>query len=271
MYIGIDTGGTKTLLAVLNDDGIITEEIKFATPDDYQEYLKQLSQKAKLIKTQDFKAGGLAIPATIIDRQSGIGKKYGNLAWLETPILRDVEKIFNCPFVLENDAKLAALSEAMLLKDSFQRVLYVTVSTGIGYGLVVNGKIDPNIGDGGGRTMLLENNGRLMPWEDFASGRAIVEKYGKKAEDIHDNTIWQKISADLAKGFIELIAICEPEVIVVGGGVGNYFERFETYLTKYIKDDSIPLIDMPVLMKAQRPDQAVVYGCYDLAKQVYGN
>jgi predicted NBD/HSP70 family sugar kinase len=203
------------------------------------------------------------MPATSIDREHGIGKAFGNLPWINAPIQHDVTAILKCPIVVENDAKLAALSEAMLLKDRFKTVLYVTVSTGIGYGLVKSGVIDTTVGDGGGRTILLEHNGKMMPWEDFASGR--------KAMDIKDEPTWKKISSDLAKGFIELIAVTQPEVIVIGGGVGNYFDRFSKFLKDDIDKYAIPIIDMPLLIEAKRPDEAVVYGCYDLAKQVYSN
>lgn len=270
MYVGIDIGGTKTLVAVLSDDGVITEELKFPTPLSYDDFLKDLKSTLNKLNTKDFKAGGLAMPATVMDRDNGIGVSYGNLPWRNVPVQHDVEAILNCPLVIENDAKMAALSEAMLLKDEFKSVLYVTVSTGIGYGLVKNCEIDENVGDGGGRVIMLEHDGQMMPWEEFASGHAIVKRYGKKAKDIKDSGTWKRISSDLAKGLIHLIAIAEPEVIVFGGSVGNYFERFNKFLEEDIKSYAIPLIDMPKLIKAQRPDEVVVYGCYDLAKQRFG-
>jgi predicted NBD/HSP70 family sugar kinase len=171
--------------------------------------------------------------------------------------------------VVENDAKLAALSESRLLKDKYSVVLYITVSTGIGIGLVVDGKIDTNVGDGGGRALLLEHKGKMMSWEDFASGRAIVERYGKKAADITDEGTWRAIARDLAKGFIQLIAMLEPEVIVIGGSVGVYFDKYGKLLTEEIKKYHVPLLSMPVIKQAGRPEEAVVYGCYDLASQGY--
>ena len=271
MYIAIDVGGTKTLLAVLSDEGVIVEELKFPTPKTYEEFLSDLKTNLENLKNTDFKAGGLAVPASSLDRAHGIGRSYGNLPWRDTPIQHDLEQMMSCPFVVENDAKLAGLSEAMLLKTEFSRVMYVTVSTGIGYGLVVDCVIDPNLGDGGGRTILLDHDGKLTPWEDFASGKAIVERYGKKAKDINDEETWKRISADLAKGLIELIAITEPEAIVIGGSVGNYFEKFGNLLKADLDAYAIPLLAMPKLLKAQRPDEAVVFGCYDLAKQVYSS
>jgi glucokinase len=269
MYVGIDIGGTKTLVAVLNAHGVITEHAKFPTSKNYEEFLELLSSTLATFKTRDFRAGGVGMPVTVFDRKHGRGVSFGNLPWRNVPVQHDIERICDCPIVIENDAKLAALSEAMLLKGTYRKVLYVTVSTGIGIGLVVNGVIDTNIGDGGGRAILLDHKGKITSWEDFASGRAIVERYGKKAMDITDEATWKQISRDLAKGFIELIAIMQPEVIVIGGSVGTYFDRYGDLLAKEIEKYHMPLLTLPKLRKAERPEEAVVYGCYDLAKLTY--
>jgi predicted NBD/HSP70 family sugar kinase len=269
MYVGVDIGGTKTLVAVLDKRGVIVEHNKFPTPHDYGEFLENLTKVIAAFKIKDFAAGGVGIPGPSFDREHGIGVRLGNLPWRNVPILQDAEDICHCPIAVENDAKLAALSEAMLLKDTYKKVLYVTVSTGIGIALVVDGVIDTSIGDGGGRTILLEHDGKIMPWEDFASGRAIVERYGKRASEITDEATWKAICRDLAKGFIHLIALMQPEVIVIGGGVGTYFNRYGKILQAEIENYNIPLIQLPVLVEAQRPEEAVVYGCYDLAKQTF--
>jgi predicted NBD/HSP70 family sugar kinase len=271
MYIGVDVGGTKVLVTVLNEHGVITERKKIPTNRDYALFLKDVQATLADFKVKDFAAGAVGIPVTTFDRGHGIGINFSNLPWRNVPIQQDLEKILNCPVAIENDAKLAALSEAMMIKDNYKKVLYVTISTGIGIGLVVNGVIDTAVGDGGGRTILLEHEGKIMPWEDFAGGRAIVARYGKKAEDITDEVIWKAISKDLAKGFIHLIAILQPEIIVIGGSVGTYFSRYGELLKAEIKKYEIPLIKLPALVEAQRPEEAVVYGCYDLAKQTFGH
>jgi glucokinase len=271
MYVAIDIGGTKTLVAVLNNEGVIVEQIRFLTDKKYQDFLNELKKTIPRLEHKDFIAGGIGLPATRLDRKHGKAFNFSNLPWEDVNILEDIKDITNCPMVIENDAKMAALSESMLLKDKYKEVLYVTISTGIGFGLVLNGKIDTSIGDGGGKTILLEYKDRLMPWEEFASGHAIYKKYGKKAKDIKDEKTWREISHELAKGFIHLIAIMQPEVIVIGGGVGNYFNRFSHFLRDDIEKYKIPLIKMPVIIEAQRPDEAVIYGCYDLAKQYYPN
>lgn len=270
MYVGVDIGGTKVLVAVLDEHGQITEQARFPTPQNYDEFLETLAQTVDKFKTVEYVAGGVGMPATMIDRHEGRGLTFSNLAWRDVPIQTDLERLLHCPVALENDAKLGALSEYMMLKDEFQKVLYVTVSTGIGIGLVEYGKIDTAIGDAGGRTMYIEHDGKLVSWESVISGKAIVERFGKKAMDITDAATWKIIAHDLSRGLIELIALCEPEVIIIGGSVGTYFTRFGAFLDTELKKFETPLVKAPVLRGAARPEEAVIYGCYDLARQVYG-
>ena len=72
MYLGVDVGGTKTLVAVLNGDGVIKQSLKFPTPKKYDDFLKGISETLAGFKTQDFKAGGIGVPGTI-DRKHGRG------------------------------------------------------------------------------------------------------------------------------------------------------------------------------------------------------
>jgi glucokinase len=266
MYIGIDIGGTKTLVTALTNDGVIKEAVKFPTPQDYSEFLAELSATIKGLETKEFQGGTVAVPGHI-DRKRGILVKLGNLPWENIPIVHDVHAITHCPMLAENDAKLAGLSEALLLKERHQRVLYITISTGIGIGMVINHQLDPSIGDGGGRTMLFEQDGKYVPWETFGSGGAIVRTYGKMASEINDHATWKKIVKTFVPGFIQLIATLNPDVIVIGGGAGHYLDKFHDFLVEDLKRFETPLLTIPPILAAQRPDEAVAYGCYDYAKQ----
>lgn len=269
MYAAIDIGGSKTLAASLDDNGVIVQQIRFETPKDYDEFLIQLRGAFAEIETKNFLAAGVGAPGSI-DRKHGRGISFGNLGWRDIPLAADVEHILRCPVVIENDAKLAALSEAMLIKDKYSKVLYITVSTGIGLGLVVNQVIDTSFGDGGGRTMLVEHNDKLVPWESFASGHAIVERFGKMAKDIDDQKTWHIIARDLSVGFLELIALTQADIVVIGGSVGTHFKKYEKLLVAELRKYETPLFLIPPIIGAARPEEAVVYGGYDLAKSVYG-
>ncbi|HYH35884.1 MAG TPA: ROK family protein [Candidatus Saccharimonadales bacterium] len=267
MYLGIDIGGTKTLAAVFNDQGEVTEKVRFPTDQDYSKFLGNLERNLADLSVKDFEYCGVGMPASVLDRSRGQGISFGNLPWRNVPMRNDVADLSGCPAVIENDTKLAGLSEATLLKDTYRRVLYVTVSTGVGFAFVADGAIDTNFGDAGGRSLLLEHDGRMMPWEDFASGRAIVERFGKKASEITDDTTWRQISHDLAQGLIMLIPTVQPEVIVVGGSVGTHFEKYGGLLAEELAKYELPLVPLPGLIGARRPEEAVIYGCYELIKQ----
>lgn len=269
MYVGVDIGGTKTLVTTLDDHGVILERIRFLTPPIYEDFIETLRTTAHSLQSQDFHAGCIGAPGKI-DRAHGVGKDFGNLKWHNVSIQADAEQIFRCPMLLENDANLGGLSESMLLPPD-KRVLYITISTGIGTGFIDHQHIAPELADSEGGHMLLPYRGKRVIWESFASGRAILKRFGKKAVDITDSASWQRIAHDLALGFIELIAIAQPDIIVIGGGVGAYYERFEPFLLKELERFKTPLVALPIIRKAARPEDAVIYGCYDLAHMTYGN
>ena len=206
MYLGVDVGGTKTLVAVFDKTGTILESVKIPTSQRYVTFLKELEEILAGFEHKDFLAAGVAIPASRMNRDEGIGVSFSNLKWRNVPIQTDVEKLANCPVVVENDAKMASLSEA-LLRENYRKVLYVTISTGIGYGMTVDGQIASQNSDGGGAGMSAEYRGKGGTWESFASGRAISERYGKRVADITEERTWRRIAHDLARGFEELMAI----------------------------------------------------------------
>lgn len=269
MYLAIDVGGTKTLVAVLNEHGVIKEKIKFPTPENYKDFLKQIKTSITEFNCQDYKAAGVGIPVSLFDRKRGVAINFSNLPWKNVSVAKDLRPILGCPTVVENDAKLAALSESRLLKDRYNKVLYVTISTGIGFGLIVDNQIDPNIGDDGGASLLIEHQGKTIPWEKFASGQAIYKKYGKKASEIEDQATWKTISRNIARGLITLLSITEPDIIVIGGGVGTHFKKYGDLLQAEVKKFDLPLLRIPPIIGAQRPEDAVIYGCYDYAKEKY--
>jgi glucokinase len=266
MYLAVDIGGTKTLLAAFDGDGHVVASFKFPTPEVYDDFLLGLEANLPNLGEHDYQAAGVAVPG-LLDRQHGRVIALGNLPWRNENIDADIEKIVHCPVKIENDAKLAGLSEAMIVKDEFKRVLYLTFSTGIGVALINDGVIDTKVGDMGGDGMLMEHHEKILPWEDFASGKAIVEKYGKRASEIDDPEIWRAIVKDMAIGIIDLIAVLQPEVIIIGGGVGANFIKFGDLLTERLKTYETPMMSIPPLRPAVRPEEAVVYGCYEIARR----
>lgn len=270
MWLAIDIGGTKTLIAAFDVHGNAKKELKFPTPQNYDEFLKELALHIPELGIEDFKSAGVAVPG-ILDRERGRVLALGNLSWKNEPIEADLERLCGCPVIIENDAKLAGLYEAKNVMKDFKRVVYITISTGIGIALIVNGVIDSNVGDRGGKGILLEHEGKIMPWENFASGKAIVKKYGKRASDITDIQDWKEIVRTFSIGILDVTAVLEPQIVIIGGGVGAHFDKFGKLLVEESKKYETPMEPIPPIIGAKRPEEAVIYGCYELAKDTYGH
>jgi predicted NBD/HSP70 family sugar kinase len=268
MYLGIDIGGTKTLVASLDKHGVINASVKLPTPKTYTEFLKELAVCVAKISTKKLTAAGVAAPGRI-DRKKGVATNFGNLPWHDVPLQRDVQKLLDCPVVLENDANLAGLAEANLIPQ-YACVLYVTISTGIGTGIITDRIIDPEFADSEGGHIMLEHQGKIQMWEHFASGQAIVRRFGKRASEINDQKTWKIIMHDVGLGLYDLIAFIQPDAVVLGGGVLGSYKKFEHLLKAELASYETPLTPIPPILQAQRPDEAVIYGCYHLAKSTYG-
>ena len=265
MILAIDIGGTKTLIAPCDDQGKPIEEIKFPTPQKYTDFKKEFAANVATITT-DYNLVVAAAPGKI-DRQKGIAIAFGNLPWKNVPLKQDLEKLTGKKVLLENDANLAALAATHSIQPLPHKSLYVTISTGIGTGFVVDGVLDPEFLDSEGGHMLIAYNGKLTDWEHIASGKAIVAKYGKRAADIDDPKLWNDIAKDFAIGIIDLAAVFDPDIVLIGGGVGTHFHKYEKFLKQHVKELLPPLVDMPKIVAAPNPEEAVIYGCVILAKQ----
>lgn len=269
MYLGIDVGASKTLLAVFSNNGEILKEHKFLTPQKYSDFLSELKNAIGQFKDDQISACCCAIPA-IIDRTEGIGLEFGSLIWENVPIVKDLESLLpGIRVAVENDTKLAGLSEALNHKE-YKKVVYITISTGIGSALIINGKIDFDVVDSELGNMILEHDGKLQKWQEFASGKALKRRYGKLASEIEDPKIWSQYADDLVVGFEATLAAFQPQLVIVGGGVGAHFDKFGQLLTDRLNKLNNKMVKIPPIIKARRPEEAVIYGCYDFIRQSLG-
>lgn len=262
-------GGTKTLVAAVKNNGEIITQNKFPTPQDYNEFIKELCDNITNITDQKPDIISMAIPG-IIDREAGVIKMLGNLPWKNKPIVANISKntgINN--IVIENDANLAGLSEAHNLDNLNQRVMYVTFSTGVGTGFVVDGILVKELLDAEGGHMIFEHDGKMMDWEEFASGRAIVDKYNKRASELEDPKAWQEIAKNMSIGIVNNSAVFMANTVVIGGSVGTYFDKYGKMLREEVnKLVSLTLmIPSPKIVGAKNAEEAVVLGAIIYARQ----
>lgn len=262
MILTVDTGGTKTLLAVFDQAGRPTGETRFPTPRDPDEYIAKLSEAIHdnyLDKGMKFEAVAIAVPGIV---KNNIAVWCGNLGWRNFDIAAQLKDYLKCPVWLENDANLAGLAETRALKKQPEASLYVTVSTGIGTGIIVGGRILEGLAQAEGGHMPVEYDGRVREWENFASGRAIKATYHKYARDIVDPKVWHQIADKISRGFLVIIPLLQPDVIIIGGSIGTYFDRYASQLEAILQHHLPDHIPLPAIRQAAHPEEAVIYGGY---------
>ncbi len=262
MLIAVDTGGTKTLIASFDDKGVLGAQIKFETPKDPSKYIQTL--KDTLVENyfgKDIKAIIIATPGVIKDNVVLWGG--GNLSWKNLDIGSELKGVLGkAPIFVENDANLAGLGETRMQKTDIKLSLYVTVSTGIGSGIITDGYINPALKDSEAGHALVEYDGIVREWESFASGKAIYNVYGKYARDITSIRVWNQIADRISRGFLAIIPILQPDIVIIGGSIGTYFDKFGKQLQAILKEKLPAHIPCPAFTQAKYPELAVIYGCY---------
>ncbi len=266
MYIVVDIGGTKTLVVAFSEEGVVLRESKKPTSHIFDTFINDLCEHLEEV------AGGvtpraiaIAAPGKI-DPKTEVLIRFGNLDWQNVDIKKQVAKKYDCPISIDNDANIGALNEARRgAATDYNEVLYITISTGIGTGIIIDGRIDPALADSEGGQMHFRHNDKLVRWEHFASGKAFFERYGKMGAEIEDPNIWNEWSEDVSLGLGSLLAVIGPDVVVIGGSMGVHLHKYRDQLLKHLEAVRSPLIDIPPIIAATDPDNAVINGCYVLA------
>jgi glucokinase len=187
---------------------------------------------------------GVGAPGAV-NSQKGILPRSPNLpGWAGIPICRIFKKKFKLPVCIANDANAAALGEAVFgVGKNLKNFMYVTVSTGVGGGIVVNGRLYEGAGfvagEVGHMSVVPEGKkcrcGRRGCLEAYASGTAIGKAYGKAtgkrvagakevgvaaySGDRRAIKSYEEAAYYLGIGLANLINVLNPEGIIIGGGV----------------------------------------------------
>jgi predicted NBD/HSP70 family sugar kinase len=270
MLVTVDTGGTKTLIARFAQDGSLGEVIKFPTPTKQSDYVDQLRETLqKNYGDEPVEAIVVALPGII---KEGVALWCENLGWKDFRAHQALTGVLgNTPILIENDANLAGLAETRILDPMPVSSLYVTISTGIGTGVITNGRIDPGLRYSEGGRSLVEFDGIVREWESFASGKAIYATYGKYARDITSVNTWRQIADRISRGFLAIVPMVQPDTIIIGGSIGTYFNHYGAQLEAILREKLPPHIACPRFRQAKHPQEAVIYGCYYYALDYLAN
>jgi fructokinase len=234
MRIGIDLGGTKTEIIVLDDAG--EELLRERVPTPRGDYAGTVATIAALVQSAERKlgAGGTAPMATVgvgipgaESRVTGLIKNANSTWLIGQPLRADLAAILGRPVRIANDANCFALSEATDGAAAGAEVVFgVILGTGVGGGIVVHGRVlvGPNAiaGEWGHNRLSGEAAarpcycGRTNCIETFLSGPALAADGGAA-----DEAAMQRYERRLARALAQVINLLDPDVIVLGGGVSN--------------------------------------------------
>lgn len=248
MVLLFDIGGTKSRFAISNDGLSFDEPIIIDTPAQYTQGILAFDDCVKKItrgKKIDKAVGGF--PGTIID---GKVFKSPNLPDYEGKLLSyELERVFGVKPTLENDASLATLGEAVYgAGKGFGIVAYITISTGIGGGLVIDKKIQKKkYGFEPGHQIVNYKTREVL--HDLISGTALSKKYNKPAKEIKEPEIYEWISEVLGVALTNTIVHWSPDVLVLGGSITKDIDVSE--VEEQIKNNMKIFPDIPVIKRAE--------------------
>jgi fructokinase len=290
---GVDLGGTKIECVVLNEKFEVIDRQRVDTEAQHG-YGHIISQIKKVIDKVAATVGeyptkvGFSTPG-VLDPKTQTMKNCNTVCMNDQPMKVDIEKGLGVPVTLANDANCFALAETLMgavpkTDPNAQVVFGVIIGTGVGGGLVVNGKViygKHGIGGEWGHNIIEENGpmcycGKAGCVENVLSGPALQRYYTRlsgtelKMKEIYerhlagtDENASKTIDHMLeyyGRGISTIINVIDPDVIVIGGGVGNidllYTEGYER-IKKYIFNNK--KLETPIV-KPLLGDSAGVFG-----------
>lgn len=283
MYsIGIDLGGTNIVASVVNDkyEVLGTGTTPTALPRSAEEIFDDIAKVCRVameeaeVSISEISSVGMGTPGTV--NKEGIIEFSNNLKFDNIPakdMLR--ERLGDVPVYLENDANCAALGEAYAgCGCGSNNFIAVTLGTGVGSGIILNGKIVSGINCAGGEcghTVIVVdgepcNCGRKGCWESYASATALIRQTKEAMDKNPDSVMHELAKAEgkvsgrtafdamrkgdkagtevvdkyikyVACGITNLVSIFQPEIICIGGGICNEGETLLKPIRDYVANE----------------------------------
>jgi glucokinase len=265
--IGVDIGHYSLKVAVLNIEGdVLSEESYPLSMKQNKEYIiSSLRESIRNIRQKVAASGinpiciGIAAKG-FVDHQSGVvlGPEHGVEGWKNVPLSKILNHETGLPVFVGNDANLMTIAEQKYgAAKGFRNVIFIALRTGIGGGIIINGKLYRGVNNAGGEIgqMIINYTGGVSDigihgsLEYYASSSALVRRFSEEsglydpegkgkisAKEIFElsyknDHVAVKVVKENAKligiGLANLITIFAPEIIVVGGGMA---EADESYL-----------------------------------------
>jgi len=277
VFVGLDIGGTKFIAASADENGRIIKRERAPTPLPLDKGLALLDEMIAAVTEGAPIAGMGAAAGGPLNWETGVVSPLHQPEWRNIPLKEIMEAKYHCRFDVDVDTNLAALAEHRHAEGKASKLLYLTVSTGMGGGFVVDGEIyrgmngeHPEVGHQSvpyrlseGRTVACPcgSNGCL---EALVSGSGIRRLYRKPPEELASNE-WEEVAWNLGQGLRNLAVIYLPDAIVLGGGV--VFGARDTLLNPAIEvmRDHLKIVPHPRVYASDLGQNNVLGGAILLA------
>ena len=264
IYIGLDIGGTKFMVAAATGNGEIIRRVRTYPSDTLEKDLATLHEMIEKVAGGEVISGMGAAIGGPLDWKTGIVSPLHQPTWREVNLKEIMETRWGPPFFVDVDTNVAALGEFYRTRMTSQKFLYITLSTGMGGGFIVDGRIYR--GAGGAHP---EIGHQSIPYrcantagiqcecgipdclEALVSGNGIRRIYGKPAEDLSVME-WGEVAYNLGQGLRNLAAIYTPDEIRLGGGLAvgggaNFMERSAMIMRNHLRLVPAPRVSLSQL------------------------
>lgn len=278
MYIGVDLGGTNIACGLVDEEGRILTKSSVPTlaereADEIADDMIKLIQKViedGNADINDIKSIGIGCPGAVNDKD-GIVVLCNNVKMRNYPLRKRINQKISIPVHLLNDADAAAYGEYCINAKDCRTFVFITLGTGVGGGVILDGKIINGFNGAGGElghiSMVYDgvkcSCGRKGCWEAYASVTALInqtkeamaknpeslmhklaEKEGKvsgrtafdasKQGDTSAKEVVERYLNYVADGITSIINIFQPERIVIGGGISKEGDYILKPVTEYV-------------------------------------
>lgn len=220
MYLVFDIGGTHTRIG-LSDDGVALKNVEYHDTDTSRAGLDYF---VDIVTTVTAKYNVKAICGGLPGQRDTHGRIVGapNLdGWLGLPFEHKLARATGCPVLIENDAALAGLGEAVNGAGRGHGVVcYMTISTGVNGVRIVDGRIDPSVhGFEIGQQLIMDESGQLKSLEMLTGGAAMTRQRHHLPRDIRAKTVWKQEAKYLSIGIYNTMLHWSPDIFVLGGSM----------------------------------------------------
>ena len=268
MKIGIDLGGTNMRVGLTDGSTLVNSVIEPCPSKEAEEVaINQLKRQIAQLMSEEVTSIGVGVPS-VVDCQQGIVYNVANIpSWKEVHLKEILEKEFSVPVAVNNDANCFAFGVWKYGEGKGTRdMVGLTMGTGIGSGIIIDGKLYNGVNTGAGEIGSLPF--KDADYEFYCSSRFFSElhgdtgaNFGKRAQkgDAEAVAVWKEFGGNVGELIKAVLFTYAPEAIIIGGGIASAFPLFETAMRASLESFPYPAnVAATRIMPSTLPNAAIL-------------